>query len=124
MLHCNRNPAAIDCAALKFRHVGMNVREFHGTAAHSARLRCSAKGMELWFAKRRLRRALPQLKKVRSVADAAAQFTSGDGESHAFVEAALTELKLSEAALESEGIKERVASRLERIEAAYGRRIM
>ena len=36
----------------------------------------------------------------------------------------MTELKLSAGSAERDGIKERVASRLERIEAGYGRRIM
>src|SRR5438045_8883050 len=40
MLHCNRSAAALNCGALKFRHVGMNAREFHGTAGHLAHLRC------------------------------------------------------------------------------------
>jgi biopolymer transport protein ExbB len=47
-----------------------------------------------------------------------------DAESCArFVEAALAELQLSAAAIERDGVKERVASRLERIEAALGREI-
>jgi biopolymer transport protein ExbB len=36
----------------------------------------------------------------------------------------VTELKLSAGSTEREGIKERIASRLERIEASYGRRIL
>ena len=39
------------------------------------------------------------------------------------LEAATTELQLSSDAVDKDGIKERVASRLERIEAAHGRRI-
>ena len=40
-----------------------------------------------------------------------------------FVDAAATELKLSAGVVETDGIKERVASRLERLEAAFARRI-
>jgi biopolymer transport protein ExbB len=41
-----------------------------------------------------------------------------------FLAAAVAELRLSTGGIDREGIKERVASRLERIEAACGRRIM
>ena len=41
-----------------------------------------------------------------------------------FLEAAVTELRLSSGSADRDGIKERIASRLERIEAACGRRIM
>ena len=41
-----------------------------------------------------------------------------------FLDAAVTELKLSAGSIERDGIKERIASRLERIEAAYGRRLL
>ena len=41
-----------------------------------------------------------------------------------FLDVTLTELKLSAGSFERDGIKERIASRLERIEAAYGRRIL
>jgi hypothetical protein len=40
-----------------------------------------------------------------------------------FLDAAVTELKISTGSTDREGIKERIASRLERIEASYGRRI-
>ena len=46
------------------------------------------------------------------------------GEVGRLLGAAATELQLSAGATERDGIKERVASRLERIEAGYGRRIM
>jgi len=41
-----------------------------------------------------------------------------------FLDAAVTELKVSPGSTDREGMKERVASRLERIEASYGRRIL
>ena len=46
------------------------------------------------------------------------------GEVRQFLDAAVTELKLSAGSIERDGIKERIASRLERIEAAYGRRLL
>ena len=46
------------------------------------------------------------------------------GEVGRLLGAAATELQLSAGATERDGIKERVASRLERIEAGYGRRMM
>ena len=41
-----------------------------------------------------------------------------------FLDAAVTELKVSTGSTDREGIKERIASRLERIEASFGRRIL
>src|SRR5438128_12639601 len=41
-----------------------------------------------------------------------------------FLQAAVTELKVSTGSTDREGINERIASRLERIEASYGRRIL
>ena len=46
------------------------------------------------------------------------------GEVGQFLEAAATELKLSPGSTDKEGIKERIASRLERLEAGYARRIL
>jgi biopolymer transport protein ExbB len=47
-----------------------------------------------------------------------------EGEVRKFLNAAMTELKLSAGSQERDGIKERIASRLERIEAAYARRML
>jgi biopolymer transport protein ExbB len=80
-----------------------------------------AKSIELMAAKRKLQRALSMLSAVRSLADAERQ-TIGDGPAAALVGAAFAETRLS-GDLPSDGVKERVASRLERVEAAAGRRI-
>jgi biopolymer transport protein ExbB len=83
-----------------------------------------AKTVEIIVAKRRVRRALNVLATVRSTADGVQRLARTQGEVQRFLAAATTELELSAGLPEREGIKERVASRLERIEAAYGRRIL
>ncbi len=80
-----------------------------------------AKSIELMTMKRKMRRALAALGKARSTADAERQ-AAEDSPATDLVRAAIAELRMSEDML-AEGIKERVASRLERIEAAAGRRI-
>jgi biopolymer transport protein ExbB len=82
-----------------------------------------AKTIEIVRARRRLRMNLQQLGAAASVAEAAQDFPQANGEVGQFLAAALVELKQSAGVLEHEGIKERVASRLERLEASYGRRI-
>lgn len=83
-----------------------------------------AKGFELWRARRRAREALLAVSKVRSMEEAARLFPSGAAIPAAnFVRSALHELELS-ATASVEGTKERVASRLERIEAAARQRIL
>ncbi|MGZ5890321.1 MAG: tonB-system energizer ExbB [Hyphomicrobium sp.] len=83
-----------------------------------------AKTVEIILAKRRVRAASNVLASVRSTAEGIEQLANGKGEVAQLLQAAVAELKLSAGALEHEGIKERVASRLERIEARYGRRIL
>jgi biopolymer transport protein ExbB len=83
-----------------------------------------AKTIELIAARRRARNALAQLGTARSIADAHAQLGQSASVSGRMVQAAVAELRLSDDAMEREGIKERVASRLERIEANGGRAIM
>jgi biopolymer transport protein ExbB len=83
-----------------------------------------AKTVEIMVAKRRVGRALRKLADARSTADGVERLAGGKGEVVRFLDAAVTELKLSDGSMESEGIKERIASRLERLEAAYGRRIL
>ncbi len=83
-----------------------------------------AKSIELWSAKRRVRAALQRLASARSTVAGVERLSARDGEIRAFLDAAVTELKLSDGAFERDGVKERIASRLERIEAGYGRRIM
>jgi len=83
-----------------------------------------AKTVEILVAKRRVRAALNVLASVRSTSEGVERLAETQGEVRKFLDAAVTELKLSAGSIEKEGIKERIASRLERIEAAYGRRIL
>jgi biopolymer transport protein ExbB len=81
-----------------------------------------AKGLEILSAKRRLRRELAALARTPSLPEAGRKFGTRAGLAP-LVHAAMIELHLSAEAPEKDGIKERVASRLERIEAATGRRM-
>jgi biopolymer transport protein ExbB len=81
-----------------------------------------AKGLEVMIAKRRLRRGLRLLAQARSLADAARQLDERHAAA-ALLEEALNEVELSADAADKEGIKERVALRLQRIEAEAGRRM-
>jgi biopolymer transport protein ExbB len=81
-----------------------------------------AKTIELTIARRRARAALKTLGSVRFLTEAAQRV--GEGTAGQFVDAAVAELRLSDDGMEREGIKERVASRLERIEANKGRHMM
>jgi biopolymer transport protein ExbB len=83
-----------------------------------------AKTIELTAAKRRARRALDALASARNISEAAVQLGRHDSVAGQCVQAALAELRLSGDAMEHEGIKERVASRLGRIEARGGRSMM
>jgi biopolymer transport protein ExbB len=82
-----------------------------------------AKTIEIFFAKRRVRAALNKLVRVRST-EGVERLADAQGEVAQFLDAAVTELKVSAGSTDREGIKERIASRLERIEASYGRRIL
>ena len=81
-----------------------------------------AKSLEILSAKRRLRRELSSLTRTPSLADAGRKFDARRGLA-LLVHAAMVEFHLSADSSSNEGIKERVASRLERIEAATGRRM-
>jgi biopolymer transport protein ExbB len=83
-----------------------------------------AKTIEIIWAKRRLRAALNKLVHVRSTAEGIERLADAEGEVMQFLDAAVTELKASTGSTDREGIKERIASRLERIEASHGRRIL
>ncbi len=83
-----------------------------------------AKTIEIVLAKRRVRGALNKLVRVRSTAEGVERLADAQGEVMQFLEAAVTELKVSIGSTDREGIKERIASRLERIEASHGRRIL
>jgi biopolymer transport protein ExbB len=83
-----------------------------------------AKTIEIVVAKRRVAAALKVLASVRSVSEGVEQLADTTGEIRQFLDAAVAELKLSTGSIDTEGIKERIASRLDRIEASYGRRIL
>ena len=83
-----------------------------------------AKTLELMAARARLRRGLRVLSDTRSLADAMVQLRAVGGEALALAQAAERELQLSADALVTDGVKERVASRLSRIEATGGRRMI
>jgi biopolymer transport protein ExbB len=81
-----------------------------------------AKGLEVIMARRGLRKGLRVLVQSRSLADAARQLD----QRHAvagLIEAALAEVEASADAADKDGIKERVALRLSRVEAEAGRRM-
>ena len=80
-----------------------------------------AKSVELLSARRRLKRALGQMASERSLHDAQARIGAGRGVAQALVAAAQLELSLSSDVTDKDGIKERIATRLARIEAAAGR---
>lgn len=80
-----------------------------------------AKGFELMGAKRRLRAEIVHLKKATTLKDAGATATKPGTLANLLVHDALEEMHLSANAREKEGIKERVAFRLERLVAAAGR---
>src|SRR5919201_2683743 len=82
-----------------------------------------AKSIEIFFAKRRVRAAAKELAGIRSL-EKVPELAEIQGEVAQFLGAAATELKLSPGLADNDGIKERIASRLERIEASCGRRIL
>lgn len=82
-----------------------------------------AKSIELAAAKRCLRRDCPVLAAARSLGDTTAR-VAPRGSAADFLTAARAELDLSSDTPDSTGIKARTASRLERIEAAYGRHML
>jgi biopolymer transport protein ExbB len=82
-----------------------------------------AKTIEIFFARRRLRSGLGALAGAGSTMEGVQRFANPDGEVAQSLAEAVTELKLSSVPFERDGIKERVTSRLERLEARFGRRI-
>jgi biopolymer transport protein ExbB len=83
-----------------------------------------AKALELLAARRGLRTAIEALNDARSLADAMTRLNGRGGDVVMLLDAAETELRLSADAISADGVKERIASRLERIEAAAGRRMI
>jgi biopolymer transport protein ExbB len=82
-----------------------------------------AKSLELVGAKRRARSAILLLARVRSLREGSEKLARSRGVVAGFVRAAVGELGLSADVLDRDGVKERVASRLDRIELAAGRRM-
>lgn len=80
-----------------------------------------AKGFELLGAKRRLRTEIVHLKKATTLKEASDSATKKGTLANTLVHDALEEMRLSANTREKEGIKERVAFRLERLVAACGR---
>src|SRR5712691_8685380 len=78
-----------------------------------------AKTLEIIIAKRRTRVAVRRLAAVASLADVGVVPSPGAD----LLAAARAEIRVSADAFDKDGLKERIASRLERIEAAFGRRI-
>ena len=83
-----------------------------------------AKAIELTIARRRLRAAIDALNGARTWSEATARLPSRSDGAAALVQAADTELRLSADALSPAGVKERIASRLERLEVAAGRQMI
>jgi biopolymer transport protein ExbB len=83
-----------------------------------------AKTIEILLAKRRVQTALNVVARVRSISEGIERSADAEGEVRKLLDAAGTELKLSTRSTDPDSIKERIASRLERIEAGYGRRLL
>ena len=83
-----------------------------------------AKTIELMAARRRLRAAIEALNEARSWSEASAASQGRRDDAATLIAAADTELRLSADALSAAGVKERIASRLERLEAAAGRKMI
>jgi biopolymer transport protein ExbB len=82
-----------------------------------------AKTVEIVFASRRVRSALQVFSTVQSIVEGE-RSANAEGEVWQLLNAAGTEVQLSSPRGEPDSIKERIASRLERIEAGYARRIL
>ena len=80
-----------------------------------------AKNIELWSALRRLREAMEAIGSERSLADASASVGSQRGILPTLIDAAVLELQLSSDLDDKAGIKERIGTRLQRLEVAAGR---
>jgi biopolymer transport protein ExbB len=83
-----------------------------------------AKSLELWGARRRLRRAQRTLNAAQSFAEAAPAARATGRHVAMLLAAVETEFRRSPDLRDIDGIKERIAARFERVEAAVGRRMM
>src|SRR5258705_7905682 len=81
-----------------------------------------AKTIELLGAKRKLRAAIERLSSAASLPEAQSAGTTRPAV--AFIAAALAEIRLSADAPDKDGLKERIAPPLERIDAAYSRKLI
>ena len=82
---------------------------------------CLAKTIELLKARRRVRSAMRELNSLRTLANVKASNITEPAAT--FCAAAIAEIRLSDGAADKDGLKERITSRLERMEAAFSRRI-
>jgi biopolymer transport protein ExbB len=80
-----------------------------------------AKNVELWAALRRLRGSLAAIGSERTLAAAHASVGARRGILPALIDAAALELQLSSDVTDKTGLKERIATRLGRLEVAAGR---
>jgi biopolymer transport protein ExbB len=83
-----------------------------------------AKAIELMRARRNMRKAIAALAVARSWSDAATIPKGRGGSVVELIQAADSELRLSADGMSATGVKERIASRFERIEAAAGRQMI
>ena len=83
-----------------------------------------AKAVELMLARRRMRTAIDRLAHAKSWSEANVRTKGRDVGIAAMLRATDTELRMSADAHSATGIKERIASRLERLEAAAGRQMI
>lgn len=83
-----------------------------------------AKSLELFSANRRLRTALAMISSEQSLAGAYQQLGRNPGVIPTLIEAAAAELQISKKLVDKDGLKERIASRLSRIEATAGRQMV
>jgi biopolymer transport protein ExbB len=82
-----------------------------------------AKTIELIGVKRHLRKAMEALASARSTTDSVGRIGATKSVVEKFLDGAEAELLASAGTISNDGLKERIASRLERIEAAGARRI-
>ena len=83
-----------------------------------------AKTLELWGARRRVRRAQRVLEQAQSFGEAAVGARVASRQVARLIAAVEAEFRRSPDLRDVDGIKERIAARFERIEAAVGRRMM
>jgi biopolymer transport protein ExbB len=83
-----------------------------------------AKAIELMKARRHMRAEIVSLAQVRSWGEVSSLMNGRNNGTAALLRAADDEVRLSADAMSPEGVKERIASRLERLEAAAGRQMI